>query len=355
MLKPASSACNMRCAYCFYHSLAASRAVPDKGMMTEETLDAALRGAFEYADGGCVSLSFQGGEPLLRGKEFFRTVERLTSELNGRGSPLFVAVQTNGTLIDDEWCEIFARNKWLVGLSLDGDSDVNDLRVLRDGTPAFSVVTEAAERLRRHGVEFNVLCVVTEKVAKNAEKVYTFFTRKGFRHLQFIPVLMPQSGYYGQKGAGYNAPSTVLYASFYRKIFALYLADMRAGRYTSVRQFDNLARLARGDVADQCGMCGGCSQQFVVEGNGDVYPCDFYCTDEWLLGNVNSDGFAQMADSARGRAFLADSAGNSAKCRACKWKTLCGGGCKRENADFDRCKVFGELLKEITPHLKRMS
>ena len=162
MIKPASSLCNMRCKYCFYHSLAEQRESASHGMMSEATLRRTLEQAFAYADGKPVAISFQGGEPLLAGKEFFAAAERsMLRELDRKHSPVSVGVQTNGTLLDEEWCRMFRSFGWLVGLSLDGDRAANALRVDADGEPTFDRVYAAAKLLEKNRTEFNILSVLT--------------------------------------------------------------------------------------------------------------------------------------------------------------------------------------------------
>ena len=234
MLKPASSLCNMRCKYCFYHSLAAQRSAPSHGMMSEETLKNVIAKALDYADGAPVALSFQGGEPLLAGKGFFVKAEELIRTLNVKRSPVSVGVQTNGTLLDEEWCRMFTRFGWLVGLSLDGDRSMNAMRVFADGTPSFDAVYAAAKLLDRNRTQFNILTVLTRPVAENIERVYAFFRRNKFRHLQFIPVLRPLRRA-GEDAATEEADEDICltpaaYLNFLKKAFSLYMKDMIDGR-----------------------------------------------------------------------------------------------------------------------------
>ena len=143
MLKPASSNCNLRCKYCFYNDLSSHREMPSHGMMSEKTLRSTLKKAFDFAGHDRVMLSFQGGEPLLAGKEFFLKLHDIIRELNVNRVPVSIGVQTNGTLIDDEWCRIFKRGGYLVGLSLDGDEVAHSLRIDANGNPTFYVRSTA--------------------------------------------------------------------------------------------------------------------------------------------------------------------------------------------------------------------
>ena len=157
MLKPASSECNLACGYCFYHSLCASRSAPSHGFMSERTFELILSKAVRFASGAPIALSFQGGEPLLRGKEFFLRAASAISGYRKKGIEISVGIQTNGTLIDEEWCDIFRSNGWLAGLSLDGDEEANAFRIDKRGESTFDKVIAAARLMQRKNVEFNVL------------------------------------------------------------------------------------------------------------------------------------------------------------------------------------------------------
>lgn len=351
MIKPASGLCNMRCDYCFYHDVAANREVNNKGLMSVELLEETLNKAFNYADGQPVRISFQGGEPLMRGKDFFYAYERLVKKLNLRGSKVYVGIQTNGTLIDDEWCDFFLRNDVLVGLSLDGTEKVNSYRKFADGSPTFSTVIKSAELLEKRGVEFNILSVLTSAVADNIEEVYEFFTSRGYKHLQFIPCLKPL---YDKSDNGFT-PDGETYSRFLKKCFTLYTRDYLRGDYTSVRLFDNMVALAHLRRSEQCGTGGHCTHQYVIEGNGDVYPCDFYCLDEYKLGNIAETDFETMEHSEKAVRFITESLIIEDKCKACKWFALCKNGCKRERADIDKCAAYKEFFEKALPHLIRMN
>lgn len=185
----------------------------------------------------------------------------------------------------------------MVGLSLDGDMEANRFRVDANGTNRFYKILNAAQMLTMHEVDFNILTVLTGYAAENIDRIYSFFKRKGFKYLQFIPCLRP----FGDKSESELYMTNEQYAHFLIHLFNAYVKDYVRGEYTSIRQFDNWVQMYVGRAPEQCGVCGHCTHQFVVEGNGNVYPCDFYCLDEWLLGNINSDGLEAMANSKRPR------------------------------------------------------
>lgn len=349
MVKPSSSLCNMSCKYCFYHSLARQRESYSYGQMSFETIERVIYEALKFAAGGPFYLSFQGGEPLLRGKEFFRFVLDKIREHNKKHSPVALAVQTNGLHIDDEWCRLFLEGNFLVGLSLDGEEEDNINRVDNAGNPVFGKVLASAKLLQRYGVDFNVLCVVTERAAKNIARIYKFFASQGFRHLQFIPCLKPL-------GSGYS-PFCITertYGDYLITLFDLYLEDIRNGNYVSVRHLDNFALLAKGQRAEQCGMNGTCGAQFVVEGDGTVFPCDFYCLDEFKLGNINETTFSDIARLAKFWQFIKGSASESRKCLSCAYYNLCRGGCKRERIDLEKCAAYKRFFDYALPALRKI-
>ena len=369
MIKPASSNCNLRCKYCFYHDLASCREMPSHGMMTLTTLEDILKKAFEFADGSMVMISFQGGEPLLAGKDFFRGFAAMLPRLNTKRSAVHVGVQTNGTLIDEEWCDIFLKNRYLVGLSLDGDAVTNVLRIDAKGEDTFDSVYSAAKMLQAKKVDFNILTVITKPVVDNISRVYSFFRKNKFKHLQFIPCLKPlgmpkadtpESFYENGDEAEnmMNAEDFHInaddYEIFLKKAFSLYTRDYIDGRYTSIRLFDNFVRLAHSQRAEQCGMNGHCTHQYVIEADGEVYPCDFYCTDEYSLGNILDTDFAKLERSPKAIKFIEESLGIEEKCKECNYYRLCKNGCKRERIDLDKCTAYKNFFPYALPHLKRM-
>lgn len=353
MLKPSSSACNLRCEYCFYHSLSACRELPCRGFMTLDTLDDILNKAFKFTSGNDVMLAFQGGEPLLSGKDFFRGLFDIISKYNVQKSRVYLSVQTNGTLIDDEWCQLFKAHDVLVGLSLDGDKLANRLRVFNDGTPSFDKVIEASKLLQKHKVDFNILTVLTKQVAKRINDIYTFFTSQGFKHLQFIPCLKPLNP--EEKFDTDYTLSADDYDYFLRNCFNLYLNDYKSGNFVSVRNFDNLVKLAHFQPAEQCGMNGHCTHQYVIEADGEVFPCDFYCIDKYSLGNIRDTDFLTLEHSAKAVEFIKESLVVEDKCKKCAYFQMCKNGCKRERTDVEKCEAYKKFFPIALPHLKRMS
>jgi uncharacterized protein len=276
----------MRCSYCFYHSTSSARETPSYGLMGEATAHALIDRAFSHLPSPfSVSFLFQGGEPTLAGLPFFREFIRYAKERLPARCEVRYALQTNGLLIDEDWCAFLKENRFLVGLSLDGDKDVHDLlRIDAAGKGTFSRVLAAAKLFDKIGVDYNILTVVTRTLARRIRAVWNTYQKLGFRYLQFIPCLPPFDG-----AEEKHALTPALYATFLKESFALWADGIRRGNYVSVRFFDNLVLLLRGMPAEQCGLSGRCRFQFVTEADGGVYPCDFYCLDEFRCGNISAD------------------------------------------------------------------
>lgn len=346
MIKPASSLCNMRCKYCFYHDVASKREAYGFGFMDGRTAEILITKAFDYAGGGNVYFTFQGGEPTLAGLGFFQNFVATAERTNTGGSQVYYSLQTNGTLINEEWCAFLKEKNFLVGLSLDGNMDGNRYRVDAKGENCFSKAVHAADLMSEYGVDFNILSVVTGYLADHIEEQYSFLVSKGYRYLQFIPCLRP----FGDKSDNPLYLTAEQYARFLVTAFNKYVRDYIKGNYTSVRGFDNWVQMARGNRAEQCGYSGRCSRQFVVEANGNVYPCDFYCTDEYRLGNINLMSFDAMAKSRRAEEFLKESLFIPEKCKQCNYYGLCrSGGCKRQRESEDYCESYKTFFSCCLP------
>lgn len=346
MIKPASSLCNLSCEYCFYRDVSEHREHLGFGTMAKETAETLIRKALEFANGEPAAFAFQGGEPTLAGYDYFEYFVETVKKYNVKNSRVFYSIQTNGTMIDDKWASFFAKNGFLVGLSLDGDYIGNKFRKKPSGTNSYYQIINAAECLKRNGAEFNILTVLTGYCAENAERIYKYFRSKGFRYLQFIPCLRP----FGSNEESELYMTTEQYADFLIKVFNLYVKDYVRHQYISVRQFDNWVRMFLGQQTEQCGMMGHCSHQFVSESNGNIYPCDFYCTDEYLLGNINETDFQTMADSKTAKDFICESLEIPDKCKVCKVYPMCrAGGCKRTQQSADYCEAYKKFFTSCLP------
>lgn len=323
MVKPVSGACNMRCRYCFYADEMTHRKSSVYPKMTGELLDTMVRRVIRTADSS-VHFLFQGGEPTLIGLPFFEQLVALERKYNTRRLKITNAVQTNGYDLSDEMIAFFAKEQFLVGVSLDGTNETHDmLRPDAKGLPTSSIVRNAIARLRAAGVSVNVLCVVNGEVAKYPKEV--FCALAPYEYLQFIPCL---DGLDGEK-RDYSLSSEA-YLTFLKTTFDCYHQAYMDGHPVSMRNFDNWVAMLMGMPPENCAMVGRCGPSLVIESDGSVYPCDFYALDKWKLGSIAEDSLRRMLTSDTEKAFLAESLPVPEACKACRWYGLCRNGCKRE-------------------------
>lgn len=330
LIKPASAACNLRCRYCFYADIASNRSVSNMGFLKEETVIQLLCEAFGNIEpGGTVSFAFQGGEPTLVGLPFFRFFTQQVALRKPETVNVVYAIQTNGTLLNAEWISLFKEYDFLVGVSIDGYKDLhNYYRVDAQGKETWKTVTQTFRQLQEAGVRANALCVVTGQCAKHPEKVYGELKKLGARFMQFIPCLDPVGEERGNEKFSLNPGS---YGQFLCRIFDLWYEDWVRGDYHSIRLFEDYVNLMLGcRESITCATNGRCGAYFVVEGDGSVYPCDFFVFDQWKLGAFGEDSLPDMANSPRAKAFLQWGQEKPAECGKCPWFRLCSGGCKND-------------------------
>lgn len=330
MIKPASSLCNMRCRYCFYHNVSSLRDVTSFGIMKAETVDAVLENVFsELNMGDTVDFLFQGGEPTLAGLPFFREFVKKTEQW--KGIPKNFALQTNGLLLDEEWCAFLKENHFLVGVSFDLLRDSHDgARVDVQGQGTYSRVRAVLSRLRKAGVEFNVLCTLTAETARHPEAVWKQILSLDLAYVQFTPCL----GDFG--GDSRYALTPERFASFYRSIFEYWYAEFQKGGRRSIKLFDDVVNLLLLGVPTSCGMDGVCRPQLVIESDGSAFPCDFYCLDEYKLGNITQMPPTELLRSLRVAEFCNRRPDLWEGCRDCRYRRFCGGGCPRMEKEIYR-------------------
>ncbi|RRD39492.1 anaerobic sulfatase maturase [Leptotrichia sp. OH3620_COT-345] len=325
LIKPYSSGCNLNCKYCFYYDVADNRTVRNYGPMKFEVLEKLVMEAFEYAD-TVINFMFQGGEPTLIGTNFYEKFHEYVDKYNKKNIRTEFFIQTNGTLLNNGWMELFRKYNYLVGISLDGYEEIHDIfRINGKNKGTFKKVMQGIEHLKISKVEFNILCVVNKLVAQNGKKVYRFFREKGFRYMQFIPCI---DDFDNKKEKEFTLTAKD-YGKFLNEIFLLWYEDFIDGNFISIRYFDNLIRILLGQPPEACDMMGFCSVNGVIESNGDVYPCDFYVLDEYKLGNITENKFENILFNEKAVDFYKTSLNMSEKCKKCKYIKICRSGCRR--------------------------
>lgn len=321
LVKPVSAVCNLDCAYCFYLDREADpyRSLPER-RMSLETLERLVDTFLFYSFPNSV-LAFQGGEPTLAGLKFFEKLIEFEKQYGRDGQSVSNSIQTNGILIDDDWCGLFREYRWLVGVSLDGPQEMHDAyRRNKAGQGTWRQVMRGIEILGKNQVEFNVLCVLSQANVGRPKELYRFFRGLGVDYIQYIPLAEFD-------GDGNPLPPSITaeqYGRFLVETFELWWPERRKAR---IRCFDNLAEALAGRSPGDCSLLETCDSYCVVECNGDVYPCDFFVEREWKLGNVMVDSWAEIARRERRFGFAAKKTLAAPECLACEYQPVCRGGC----------------------------
>jgi uncharacterized protein len=351
LAKPTGAACNLACRYCFFLSKEALYPGSDF-RMSDEVLEAYLSQLMEaHRQAPEVLVAWQGGEPTLMGLDFFRRAARLAEAHRQRGQRVSYTIQTNGTLLDDEWAAFFKAYDYLVGLSLDGPRAMhNAYRVDRGGAGTFDRVIRGWKLLQKHHVDTNILCTIHAANADHPLDVYRFFRDElGATFLQFIPIVeritpetraLADRGWTGT-GDGHRPlyvqqGSQVTHRSVKPEQWGKFLTDIfdewvrrDVGRIY-VQHFD--AALA-GWVSAPAGVCvfhETCGEAVALEHTGDLYACDHFVEPAYLLGNILDTPMAELVASARQRAFgLAKRDALPHTCRVCDVRFACHGECPR--------------------------
>jgi len=276
--------------------------------------------------GDHITFAFQGGEPGLAGLEFFKFfVDEVKKAVPPRVKVDY-CMQTNGLMIDDEWCVFLKENNFLVGLSLDGDAALhNQNRMDSVGKGTFSRVMESKSKLDRHKVMYNILCVLTLESARRAKRIWDFIVQEKVTHIQFIPCLEPL----GSEPSEGPALTSARFYRFYSALYPLWKKEVAKGNMISVRFFEDLALLFLAGQPVTCGISGRCSPQIIVEADGGVYPCDFYVLDEYRVSDLTKHTLQEAFEAVAKSDFLKEGRQLPDGCVSCTYSKWCKGGCKR--------------------------
>jgi uncharacterized protein len=331
MLKPCGPVCNLGCSYCYY--LSKERLYPDGHFcMTGELLETFTRQYIEAQRVPEVTFGWQGGEPTLVGLDFFRLAVELQQKVRRPGTVVRNAVQTNGTLLNDEWCRFFQEHGFLVGLSLDGPRELHDAyRVDKRGQPTFHRAMAGLALLKQHGVEFNVLTTVHAANAGHPLDVYRFLRDEvGARFIQFIPIVQRDNETGFQEGERVTERSVTgrQYGDFLIAVFDEWVRR-DVGR-VFVQIFDVALATWVGQRPGLCVFEETCGTALVLEHNGDLYACDHFVEPQCRLGNVLETPLVELVGSEQQRRFgLAKRDALPRACRECAVRFVCHGGCPK--------------------------
>lgn len=343
LIKPVSGLCNMKCEYCFYCDEMDRRETASYGMMSVDTLKNIIRKSMRQAEEE-ICFAFQGGEPTLRGLEFFRAAMELERRCNRKGLRVSNTIQTNGLLLDEEWCRFFRDSQMLVGVSVDGTALIHDsCRKDTLGRGTYERIRRGVDLLDRFQVEYNILTVVTAAVAQNIREIYGEYRRNGWNYQQYILCLDPMGESPGARGYSLTPE---MYGRFMTELFQMWYKDWRRGKAPYIRQFENYIGILLGYLPEACEHRGTCSVQCVAEADGSAYPCDFYALDEYRLGSYNSASIEKLTQSKAAQDFVRESALLCDECISCKWYILCRGGCRRHRVKEEQSGRYKDYFCE---------
>ncbi len=324
LIKPAGADCNLHCRYCFYLEKADMFAAPGGLLRMSSAVLERMVANYMATDQPNYTFGWQGGEPTLMGAGFFRNAVRLQEQYARPGAQISNGLQTNGTRISDELAELFAEYNFLIGISIDGPSELHDeFRPYESGRGSHAKVLDGLETLRRHSVDFNVLTVVNAANVHHPKALYRYLKNElGIVWHQYIPCVE-----FAPDGS--LLPWSVDADSWGRFLCELY--DEWAGdpQPASIRRFDAFMQKAAGGPPAMCSLATNCRQYFVVEHNGDVYPCDFFVEPELKLGNVTTHRFGEMWIDPTFRRFGRRKGEIPEQCRQCEFKAYCYGDCPK--------------------------
>lgn len=359
LIKPASGLCNMKCNYCFYADEMHNRQQASYGIMPDDVMEQVIKKTLSHASKKCTFL-FQGGEPTLAGLPFYQKWTDLEKKYNKNHVKIEHALQTNGYLINADWCRFFAEHKFLIGLSVDGvKATHNACRKDLHGEGTYFKALDAAAQMQNAGVDFNVLTVVTRQTALKIRRIYESYRHLGFTWQQYIACLDPLSV---PPGSMAYSLTPELYGQFLTDLFQLWSIDLQNGSQPYIRQFENYIGILLGYEPECCEQRGTCSFQNVVEADGSVYPCDFYVLDEYRLGNLLTEDFAAIEERQKQSPFLRYAKNTTGTCAACRYYFLCRGGCRRhweQSGTAGRqnyfCKSYQMFFDACLPEMEKIS
>ena len=350
LAKPSGSTCNIDCTYCFF--LSKEALYPnDKHRMSEATLDAYIRQLLELHRTPEVTIAWQGGEPTLMKLEFFRHAVELVDRYRQPGQVVQQTFQTNGLLLDDDWCVFFKEHNFLVGLSVDGPRELHDTyRLTRKGEGTFDLVMRGWQCLRKHGVEFNILCTVNAANQEHGRAVYRFFRDQlGAQWLQFIPIVERTTAenieIANQGWSERTGQKRMLYTQTGDLVTKRSVGGEQYGRFL-IDIFEEWVRRDVGKVFVQlfdvtleayfgrhllCIHAPTCGYGPALEYNGDLYACDHFVEPEYKLGNIHTTSMLELVASPQMRKFGNDKRDKLTKqCQQCEVRFLCNGGCPKD-------------------------
>lgn len=374
MSKPAGAACNLACRYCYYlekskfYRPAQPGCVDARRVMSDEMLEIFVRRYIEAQPGNNVQFTWHGGETLLRPVSFYKRAIELQLKY-GRGMNIENCIQTNGLLLNDEWCRFFRDNGWLVGISIDGPEEFHDeYRRSMGGQPTFQRVMKGIRLLQRNNVEWNALAVINDFNADYPDDFYSFFKDIGCRYLQFTPVVERITDHGLASVDDTDVPLADFsvrpeqWGRFLCRLFDLWVRK-DVGEFF-VQIFDSTLANWVGVPPGVCTLAPTCGHAAVMEYDGEVYSCDHFVFPQYRLGNLRETPLPEMMMSQKQLKFGADKRDTlPSQCRRCPWLKACNGECPRnrfaKTPDGETglnylCEGYRQFFSHVAPYMDFM-
>ena len=373
MLKPVGAACNLACNYCYYLEKSNLYKHQPKRQMSEELLERFVKDYIEAQTMNEVVFTWHGGEPTLRPLSFYQKAVELQKKYAG-GRVIHNSLQTNGTLLTDEWCRFLKANNWLVGISIDGPEAFHD-RYRRDsqGRPSWQKVMEGIQLLQHYGVEWNAMAVVNRYNADHPQAFYRFFKSIGCQYIQFTPIVERNVQHAdGRHLASINdaddAPVTDFsvtpeqWGNFLCGLFDEWVKQDIGKVFVQI--FDSMLANWVGVAPGTCIYAKECGHAGVMEYNGDVYSCDHFVFPQYKLGNINEHTLIEMLYGEKQRSFSQLKYNKLPRqCKECRWAFACHGECPKNRFVNDRygnpglnylCAGYRRFFEHIAPTMDEM-
>ena len=373
MLKPAGAHCNLACKYCYYLEKNNLYQNTPRHLMTDEMLEQFTREYIEAQIMPQVLFTWHGGEPLMRSLDFYRKALALQKKY-AHGKQIDNVIQTNGTLLTDEWCEFFAQNHWLVGISIDGPQEYHDhYRVTPAGKPSWEKVMQGISLLKKHRVEWNAMAVINAYNAEHPLEFYHFFRDNGCQYLQFTPIVERLTEHEDGRTLASLADDREIpladasvtpeqWGNFLCTIFDDWVRHDVGKMFVEI--FDCTLANWMGVLPGICAYSKECGHAGVMEHNGDVYSCDHFVFPEYKLGNIREQSLIDMLYGEKQQAFSRlKHTSLPRQCKECDMEFACHGECPKNRFEKDKygepglnylCQGYYQYYSHVAPYMDFM-
>ena len=373
MLKPAGAHCNLACKYCYYLEKNNLYQNSHRHLMSDEMLEQFTREYIEAQTMPQVLFTWHGGEPLMRSIDFYKKALALQKKY-AHGKQIDNVIQTNGTLLTDEWCEFFAQNHWLVGISIDGPQEYHDhYRVTPAGKPSWEKVMQGISLLKKHRVEWNAMAVVNAYNAEHPLEFYHFFRDNGCQYLQFTPIVERLTEHEDGRTLASLADDREIpladasvtpaqWGNFLCTIFDDWVRHDVGKMFVEI--FDCTLANWMGVLPGICAYSKECGHAGVMEHNGDVYSCDHFVFPEYKLGNIRDKSLIDMLYGEKQQAFSRlKHTSLPRQCKECDMEFACHGECPKNRFEKDKygepglnylCQGYYQYYSHVAPYMDFM-